>query len=170
MKIKREKLNARKNYWRSQIDFQNGFFDNPEKETKNNVNAFVKFFRKYDSYTDIRNIISERNRFDFIDYKEGIGRSFLIRHAIKSYLMPKQVREIERILEDRKEKIDEEKYHKMLEENFGPFVKVYFPKVYFSIDKDCNPQVDVDKFPFKVWKMDNKNPTSGIGKTSMVLH
>lgn len=155
-KIKRENLNARKNYWRSQIDFQNGFFDNPEKETKNNVNAFVKFFRKYDSYTDIRNIISERNRFDFSEGEDDRDMSILINSDINNYLLPKQRDEVERRIYELVDQIDPERYFSLVKENLGPLVRVYYPKIYFSVDKEGEPHIGVNSFPFKVWKFDNK--------------
>lgn len=156
MKIKREQLNARRKYWRSQIDFQNGFLDNPEKETKSNINAFVKFFRKYDSYTDIRNIISERNRFDFDEGEDLRSTSILIRSDINSYLLPKQRDEVERRIEELIEEINPNSYYSLIKENLGPLVRVYYPKIYFSIDKEGEPHIRMNSFPFKVWKFDNK--------------
>lgn len=156
MKIKREDLNVRKNYWRSQVDFHKGFFDNPEKETKENVKAFEIFFRKYDSYTDIRNIISERNRFDFTEGEDTRVNSILIRSDINDHLLPKQRNEVEERINDLVEKTDQEKYYSLLKENFGPLVRVYYPKIYFHVDKDGEPHLGINDFPFQVWKFDNK--------------
>lgn len=154
MKIKRENLNVRKNYWRSQVDFRKGFFDDPTKETEKNVKSFENFFRKYDCYTNIRNIISERNRFDF---SEGEYKfSILVRSDINDHLLPKQRNEVEKRIDELVEKIDQEKYQSLLKENFGPLVKAYYPKIYFSVDKEGEPHLGINDFPFKVWKFDNK--------------
>lgn len=126
-KIKRENLNARKNYWRSQIDFRKGFFDNPETETKENVKAFENFFRKYDFYTDIRNIISERNRFDFVD-NENEETYIQIWSEMKCLLLPKQRREIERKINDLVDKMDQKKFSILIKEKLGPLVRIYYPR------------------------------------------
>lgn len=160
-KIIRENLNARKNYWRSQIDFRKGFFDNPETETKENVKAFENFFRKYDSYTDIRNIISERNRFDFVD-DENEETYIQIWSEMKCLLLPKQRREIERKINDLVDKMDQKKFSILIKEKLGPLVRIYYPRVYYSINEKGDPQIRISNFPFKVWKFNNKKPYQWI--------
>lgn len=146
--------------WRSQVDFQNDFFcsDDDKSATRKEIEAFLGFTKKYDSYVNQMNIKGERNRFSFKEYRSKIGDiyvkgvSFDIKERTQSFLRRKA------------EKI-EEKLNEYMTKTFGGLVilnNTFFLNVVVT-DDDIIVIPEESEFYRKLtyWKYDNINKRWG---------
>ena len=136
--------------WRSQVDFYDDFFKTDEERevaSDHEINSFIKFFRKYDSYTNQEHIKGERNRFSFKEetvqiegFVHAHGFSFKTKEIIERYLNRK-VGELE------------EKIQKNMEEKFGGLVRI-FNRDLFEVTTDgdiIKIEHPLESYGFNYW-------------------